>query len=90
MNAVSQPIRPQTTNEEVLMAGNEQDEADEGLEELFAEDEKEDVPEPVDLGEGKDDGEEHPDDQGRGGAAARVLPDPGEPTASQIEDHRAC
>ena len=63
MIAVSQPIRPQTTNEEVLMAGNEQDEADEGLGELFAENGEEDVPEPVDLCEGKDDSEEHPEDQ---------------------------
>ena len=28
--------------------------------------------------------------QDRGGAEARVLPDPGEPTESQREDHRAC
>ena len=55
MNAVSQPIRPQTTNEDVLMAGDEQDEADEGLDELFAEGNAAEIPDVVDVGEGNDD-----------------------------------
>ena len=83
MNAVSQPIRPQTTNEEVLMVGNEQDEVEEGLEELFAADEKEDVPEPVDLGEGNDDGEEHLEDQRNAECAM------GRATGSNIATERA-
>ena len=88
MIAVNPPLRPHHHNEEVLMAGEEQEEDDLG--ELFAEDKKDGVPEVVDVGEGNDDDEEDPDDQDCEGAAARVLPDPGEPTASQIEDHRAC
>ena len=88
MIAVNPPLRPHHHNEEVLMAGGEQEEDDLG--ELLAEDKKDGVPEVVDVGEGNDDDEEDPDDQDCEGAAARVLPDPGEPTASQIEDHRAC
>jgi hypothetical protein len=69
------------------MAGEEQEESDVG--ELFAEDKKEDSPEVVDVGERNDDDKGNPEDQDCEGAAARVLPDLGEPTASQIEDHRA-
>ena len=88
MIAVNPPLRPHHHNGEVLMAGDEQEESDLG--ELFAEDHKEDGPEVVDVGEGNDDDKGDPEDQDCEGAVARVLPDPGEPTASQIEDHRAC
>jgi hypothetical protein len=86
---VTPPIRPHHTNEEVLMAGEGQDE-EEDLGELFAEGKEEAVPEVVDVDEGHDDNGELPEGQDCEGAIARVLPDPGEPTASQIEDHRAC
>jgi hypothetical protein len=71
------------------MAGDEQDEADEGLDELLAEGKAEGIPEVVDVGEGNDDEKDNFDGQDCEGADARVLPDPGEPTPSQIEDHRA-
>jgi hypothetical protein len=89
MTTMNLPIRPHHRNDEALMAGDEQDE-EEDLGELFAEDRKADVPEAVDVAEGNDGEKEHPEDQDCEGAEARVLPDPGEPTASQIEDHRAC
>ncbi len=70
------------------MAGDEQEE--DGLGELLAEDKRDGVPEVVDVGEGDDDDTGDPEDQDCEGAAARVLSDLGELTASQIEDHRAC
>lgn len=89
MNAVSQQIRPQATTEKVLMAGNQQDEAEKGLDEVFAEGKAEECREVVDAGEGNDGEKDNLECQDCKGADARVLPDPGEPTASQIEDHRA-
>ena len=35
-------------------------------------------------------GSDEAEDGDQRGAAHRVLPDPGEPTAAQVEDHRAC
>ena len=72
MIAVNPPLRPHHHNEEVLMAGDEQEESDLG--ELFAEDNKEDGPEVVDVGEGNDDDKGDPEDQDCEGAAARVPP----------------
>jgi hypothetical protein len=88
MISLSLPIRPRHTNEEVLMAEEEQEEAEEG-DELFAEDKEEGVPEGADVGGDDNDAKEPLEGQDCDGAEARVLPDPGEPTASQIEDHRA-
>ena len=70
------------------MAGEEQD-AEEDLGELFADDKKDDKPDEVDVGDDDNDEKELLEDRDCDGADARVLPDPGEPTASQIEDHRA-
>ena len=86
---VTPPIRPHHHNEEVLMAGDDQDDG-EGLGELFADGNEGEIPEVVEANEGKDDGEEPLEGEDCEGAKARILPDPGEPTASQIEDHRAC
>ena len=66
------------------MVGDEQDEADAGLDELFAEGKAEEIPEVVDVGEGNDDEKDNLDGRDCEGADARVLPDPGEPTPSQI------
>ena len=72
------------------MTGRAEDGSDDEADELFA-----DVRErTVQSGTGSEEQKpEHDgdlsDDDGEA-PAARVLPDPGEPTASQMEDHRAC
>ena len=81
----SQTIRPNNNLNEVLMAGEEDAVQGEAEGELFGEGEAE-VPEVIDVA---DEDLEQAEDQDREGAAARVLPDPGDPTTSQIEDHRA-
>ena len=84
----SPPIRPQIPSEEVLMVGGEEDGEEKGLDELFADGNEEKIPDEIDGGNGTDDVEDF-SRQDCEGASAHVLPDPGEPTASQIEDHRA-
>ena len=81
----SQTIRPHNNLKEVLVAGEADAVQDEEEGELFGEGDAE-VPEVIDVA---DEDLEQAEDQDREGAAARILPDPGNPTTSQIEDHRA-
>ena len=70
------------------MAGADAGGSDTGAEEQIAVERDEEVIE----GSGSEERKAEDDDsesEDREGAQARVLPDPGEPTASQVEDHRA-
>ena len=88
MNNVHSSISPHYYNEKILMAEGRDDEGldedDEGLfgDAVAAADEVIDVEDDI-AGEAG----QHRDQEG---AQARVLPDPGEPTESQREDHKAC
>ena len=70
------------------MAGVVEDGSDDGAEEQAAEERVEDAVE--DAGSVEQVEDESIADASGEEATARVLPDPGEPTAGQMEDPRAC
>ena len=87
MNLENTAISPHENihiSQEVLMADTGVEAMDEAREQ---QQDAEEIPEDVDQPDGGDEGDEPGD---LVGAEARVLPDPGEPTPSQVEDHRAC
>ena len=80
-------IRPNNFTEKVLVADGGVGEEEVLGEELIEDQVSAEGPEVIDVEdeEPQGQGEEHDQE----GAEARVLPDPGEPTDSQREDHRA-
>ena len=88
MSSTHQSLRPQNTDMVFTATGEEsmdkQDDDDLfGKEDVAAEPEVIDVEDVVDEEDGR--GQELPE-----GAPARILPDPGDPTDAEREDHRAC
>ena len=80
-------ISPDPYLEEVLMAGRGEDGSETEANEQVVDKRDEEVAEGVDP-EGQDANEDSIDEE-HDAAEGKVLPDPGEPTASQVEDHRA-
>ena len=88
-------IRPETNPDKVLMTGTGVEREigeDDASEDVFANESQEDHVEvdPVVENEGDEDDVDREIEEGEHTAEAmRILPDPGDPTPSQIEDHRA-
>ena len=87
MSEKPQSISPHNQPEKVLMTEGEADEVAGGVDELFQKDEDKEA-EVIDVYD--DDAGEEVQGHDQEGAHTRTLPDPGEPTESQKEDHRAC
>ena len=89
MNTKHPSLRPTPTTDKVFMATGVESEDQKDDDELFGREDKTAEPEVIDVEDVVDEeagqGHEHPE-----GAPARVLPDPGDPTDAQREDHRAC
>ena len=85
-----QIISPPTITDEVVFAADGELEAEdeEDLKDLFGNDQGGEV-QAADADADAPEGEDADDDDLRG-AVHKVLPDPGEPTAAEVEDHRAC
>ena len=88
MNFMHPSISPYNNPDKVLMAEGVGDEEADGLDELFQDVEDQEA-EVIDV-QDDDDGRDGDHGQDHQGAHTRVLPDPGDPTESQKEDHRAC
>ena len=80
-------ISPHNNMNKVFMAEGTGDAEAEGSNELFGDDEDQEA-EVIDVMD--DDAQDAAGGQDREGAATKTLPDPGDPTESQKEDHRAC
>ena len=82
-------LRPNHTTEKVFTASREESKDKQDEYELFGREDEATDPEVIDVEDVVDEEDcrdhEHPE-----GAPARVLPDPGDPTDAQREDHRAC
>ena len=91
MSSANETVRPYM-HVNIMMTGEDvgaDEEVEDAEDDLFAKESQEDA-EAVRAEETLDETvDEHPEDVEEAADAARVLPDPGEPTPCQVEEHRA-